>query len=224
MAGVLGSVLDRGLFASPSDLAAGEEAGGVPYTGGHSAIREAIEPHTGPDTERVTGMGPAGAEHRDPLRTGAEPTSITVRRTSTGIFKRHSYKTDRGPMWHRVNATMSIRTVMAMCSGVRTTVIGRNGKTANGHPHKGQAHRIEHKRRDSPQRRQALVRRWNDNTSPVKKERHGRVNFKAYKNQAEHAYASDNLSYNLIILNSIYTSLESSTSGALHLTIHSHSE
>ena len=192
MAGVLGSALDRVLFASLSDLAAGAEAGGVQPTQDAMAIQEATEPHIEPDTERVTGMEPVEAGPQEPLLTETEATSTTASRTLTAMFKGHRHKTDRGPMWHRVNAITSTRTETAMCISVRTTAIGRSGKTASGHPHRRQAHRIELKQ-DSPQHEQALVRRWNASTNPVSMAQPEHVNFKGHKDPAEHEHAGDNL-------------------------------
>jgi hypothetical protein len=181
MAGVSDSVSGRVPFASPPDSAAGAEAGGVPYTLGHTAIREATERHTEQATGRVTGTEPAMLEHRDPLHTaGTGPTSTTARRTLTGIFKNSSFKTDRGLMWPRVSAIMSTRTETAMCSGAKTTAIGRSGKTANGHPRRDRAHKIEHKRRDNPHRDKDLAQRWKDSTNPVKEELYGRANSRAH--------------------------------------------
>ena len=154
--GVLDSVSGRGLFVLPSDSVAGE-AGGVLHTRDPMDIREATEPHTEQDTERVIGMEPIEADHQDQLHMAAGATFTAVRRTLTGIFKDSSSKTGRGPMWRRASATMSTQIGTVTSIGVRTTAIGRVGKAAGGHPPKGRAHRIEYKR-DSPQRDKDLFR------------------------------------------------------------------
>jgi hypothetical protein len=97
MDGVLGSVLDRVHFGSPSDSAAGE-AGGALRTRDHMDIREATEPHTEQATERGIGMEPIEAGHLGQLHMAAGVMFTTVRRTLTGIFKDSSSKTGRGPM------------------------------------------------------------------------------------------------------------------------------
>lgn len=209
MAGVLGSALDRVLFASLSELAGGEEAGGVLHTRDAMAIREATEPHTGPDTERVTGMDPIEVGPQERLLTETEATFTIASKTLTAMFKDHRHKTDRDPMWHRVNATTSTRTETAMCISVRTTAIGRSEKTASGPPPKGRAHRIEHKRRDSPQHEQALARRWNDSTSPVSEAQPEHVNIKGHKDPAAQEHAGGNLYWKCFVLSGFDKTLQS---------------
>jgi len=199
MAGVLGSALDRGLFASLWDSVAGEEAGGVQHTQDATATREATEPHIEPDTERGTGMDLIEAGPRERLPTETEVTSTTASRTLTVMFKNRNYKTDRGPMWRRANATMSTRTGTAMCTSVRTTAIGRSGKTASGHPPKVRAHRIEHKRRDNLRHEQALARHWNTSTSPVSVAQPEHANIKELKDPEARGLEGAKLSYILII-------------------------